>query len=70
VTDFASIGRYVKLMLQCLPYPQEVHSLPLSGTPLSFWVFHPVAHTYTIKQERDSVQRNNLFYNYVIVIRC
>jgi hypothetical protein len=28
-----------------------------------FCMFHPVAHTYTIKQERDSVQRNNLFYN-------
>jgi hypothetical protein len=30
----------------------------------------PILHRLTIKQERDSVQRNSLFYNYVIVISC
>jgi hypothetical protein len=30
---------------------------------MSFYIPH------AIKQERDSVQRNTLFYNYVIVIR-
>jgi hypothetical protein len=29
-----------------------------------FLVFHPVAHKSTVKQERGSVKRNNILYNY------